>query len=170
MHIRRLILLGVVALIMASWLSARAVTRYVSLAGADDAAGGYTNWAGAATAIQAAVDTSGDGDVILVSNGVYMAVSGSQVVNITNSLDIRGVYGREATFINGENVRRGVSMAQTASTGAPIYFSGFTITNGTTDTSLGGGGIMVSSVRDVYIADCVISNNSATATGGGGVM
>jgi len=48
-----------------------AVTRYVSLTGTNDAANGYTNWVGAATNIQLAVNASTAGDMVLVTNGTY---------------------------------------------------------------------------------------------------
>ena len=45
------------------------VDRFVSAAGGDDAAGGYTNWAGAATTLQAAIDRCVHGDTVWVENG-----------------------------------------------------------------------------------------------------
>ena len=68
MHSKISTLLTVICLL---GCKAPAVTRYVSLDGTNDVAGGYTNWAGAATTIQAAISASAVGDWIWVSNGTY---------------------------------------------------------------------------------------------------
>ncbi len=138
--------------------------RYVSPDGTNDITGGYTTWEGAATTIQRAISASSNNDIILVSNGTYTA-SGAQVVDITKSLDIRGIYGRELTIIDGQNARRCVKMTVNTA-GNPIYLSGFTIMNGLTNT---GGGVYKEYARDMHIADCVIVSNSATTSHGGGV-
>ncbi|MGI6088286.1 MAG: hypothetical protein ACOYCD_10175, partial [Kiritimatiellia bacterium] len=68
MHSKISTLLTVICLL---GCKAPAVTRYVSLDGTNDVAGGYTNWAGAATTIQAAISASAADDWIWVSNGTY---------------------------------------------------------------------------------------------------
>jgi len=143
--------------------SVAATTRYVSLDGTNDAVGGYTNWPGAATNLQTVVDASTDGDTILVSNGTYTIASGAQVVNINKSLDVRGEYGRAITIIDGSAARRCVTMGVN-SAGNPICLTGFTIRNGATNV---GAGVYAQYVRDMYISDCVISNNISTSHGGG---
>ena len=62
---------GLVCLLWLGALAARATDRYVSPYGTNDYAGGYTNWAGAATNIQDAVSKTTTGDKVWVTNGVY---------------------------------------------------------------------------------------------------
>ena len=52
------------------------VDRFVSAAGGDDAANGYTNWAGAATTLQAAIDRCLPGDTVWVENGFVTDTGG----------------------------------------------------------------------------------------------
>ncbi len=107
-----------------------AATRYVSLDGANDAAGGYTNWTGAATTIQAAITASAAGDWIWVSNGTYETGTtpwpsmGDNRIAITTAVTIAAWDAdRAATIIKGGTDVRPVFMTDNAT------LSGFTITN-----------------------------------------
>jgi predicted outer membrane repeat protein len=154
---------------MAFVSGADAATRYVSLDGGHDESGGFADWSGAATTIQAAVNISADGDVILVSNGVYTATV-SPVVNITRLVEIQSVNGAEVTIIDGQGERSGVHINQSTVSDIPVCIAGFTIANcfaaGSGSGSGSGAGIYIYSSRDVNISDCIISNNIANYGGG----
>ncbi len=120
-----------------------AQTNYVSLHGAHVPP--FTNWATAATNMQAAVDLAQDGDFVLVSNGLYN--SGSRVspnaqlhsrVVITNAITLQSLNGPDVTAIvgaadpetgsSGSNAVRGVYMSGGA------HLRGFTVSNGYVNT------------------------------------
>ncbi len=143
-----------------------AVTRYVSLAGTNDTAGGFTNWAGAATTIQAAISASIAGDWIWVSNGTYEAgvtpwpSMGDNRIAITTAVTIAAWDDdRAATIIKGGTDVRPVFMTDY------VTLSGFTITNGNL-TANNGGGIRGHGVNSV-VSNCLVIGNAASGSGGG---
>lgn len=142
----------------------------------------YTNWASAAVTIQDAIDVATNGDLILVTNGVYQ--SGGRVVygSLTNRvvvnarLVIESVNGPAVTIIQGyqtlgitndDNAVRCVYLADNA------VLSGFTLTRGATRSSgdyyeeQSGGGVWCETAGS-EILDCVLTGNSATGDGGAG--
>lgn len=139
----------------------------------------YTNWFSAANDIQSAVNESGAGDVILVSNGVYntggVVLHGSLTnrVAITNQVHVRSVNGPLVTVITGNQVRadNGVRCVYLA---AGASLSGFTVQNGGTrmngsgDATLeqSGAGVFCESPLSV-VSNCILVSNSAGFMGGG---
>jgi hypothetical protein len=86
--------------------ASRAATYYVATSGSDAAAG--TNWATAKVTIQAAVNLTTNGDLVLVSNGVYSTgatlPSGLTISNrvmITNQIILQSANGPAVTQITG---------------------------------------------------------------------
>jgi len=159
-----------------------ATTNFVSLDGAHVYP--FTNWATAATSIQAAIDVASYGDIVLVSNGVY---SIGDTIHIEKGITVGGVSGREYSTIDGGDARRCVYVND-----PDAFLEGFTILNGMSWTA--GGGVRCDekggTVRDCRITGnwspmgagaylynnfgrldkCEISNNSSSgagATGGG---
>jgi hypothetical protein len=116
----------------------------------------YAEWSTAATDIQAAIDAATDGDVILVTNGIYSPVQ------VTNVLVIQSVNGPAATIIDGEGARRCVSLA------SPAFLAGFTLTNGNSGSS-SGGGIWCQSTNAV-VSNCLLLACTSQRGHGGGVM
>src|SRR5262249_41673433 len=113
---RRLVVVVALAL---SIISAGATVRYVNAANLNPTPP-YTDWSSAATNIQDAVDASGVGDQILVTNGVYNA-GGRQSsdgmtnrVAVTNALTVQSVNGLAATSIDGRDSVRCVYLADGA--------------------------------------------------------
>ena len=87
--------------------AAGAETRYVSLSGGHVSP--FTNWAGAARDIQAAIDACENNDTVLVTNGVYAAggraAPGSSLTNrivVANAISVRSVNGSSNTVILGQ--------------------------------------------------------------------
>ena len=142
----------------------------------------YLSWSTAATDIQDAVDASGDGDLILVNDGVYNtggrlvygALTNRVVINKT--VTVQSVNGPLATIIEGYQAPgttnddtdiRCVYLTNSAT------LSGFTITQGGTRGNNGsgpieeyGGGIFSES-GSCIITNCVISGNTANGGAGG---
>ncbi len=162
-----------------SALTAGATIHYVDANGSAPASP-YTNWAGAATSIQDAVNASSSGDQILVTNGVYntggtivfgvmsnrVAVTVPVTVQSANGPDVTIIEGfQDPTSVTGDDAVRGVYLTN----GAALI--GFTISNGATRNSgdatneQSGGGVFCNSTN-VTVQNCSISSNSAGQGGG----
>lgn len=143
----------------------------------------YTNWIMAATDIQSAIDSSTDGDLILVTNGIYQAggrtVNGYALTNrvvINKAVTVQSVNGLSATIIqgyqvpgstNGDGAVRCVYMTNNAT------LIGFTLANGATRTNGDfqhedcGGGIWCEPTNNAVICNCFLVGNTAKWDGGG---
>jgi hypothetical protein len=150
--------------------------RYVDLNSASPAPP-YLGWPTAATNIQDAVDAAVDGDLVLVTNGLYR--TGGRVVygSLTNRLVVnkavvvQSINGPAATVIEGtrpagDTAIRCVYLTSNAS------LIGFTLTNGATRgagdllTERSGGGAWCESTN-CLVANCLFISNAVTVCGGG---
>jgi predicted outer membrane repeat protein len=159
-----------------------ATIRYVDL-NCTNATPPFTNWPTAATNIQDAVDASIDGDEVVVTNGVYAsggrAVYGTMTnrVAIDKPLLVRSLNGPSVTFITGQpapgTTTNGDGAIRCAYVGANAVLSGFTLTNGHTqtieDSKAGSGGGAWCEPSGV-VTNCTLSGNSASYLGGGGAF
>jgi hypothetical protein len=148
---------------------APATTRYVSLASTNPVPP-YAGWSTAAINIQDAIDASTNGELILVTNGVYQtggrAANGLDVTNritVTKHITVQSVNGPELTIIQGYQVPgalTGTNAVRCAylTNGATII--GFTFTNGATGTGnyAEGGGVFCGSASDI-VSNCVLVGN-----------
>ncbi len=161
-------------------LHSSAATLYVDL-NSTNPTPPYADWSTAATNIQDAVDASTNGDLVLVTNGIYKtggrmwADSGTNRVTLTNSITLQSVNGPAVTLIVGNQVAgTGFVLTNTArcvGMGNNAVLSGFTLTNG--EAGFGnyptGGGVanLVSGASTV--TNCVlIGNLSPTSSYSGG--
>jgi PKD repeat protein len=125
----------------------------------------YSNWATAATNIQAAVDAAVAGDEIVVTNGIYSnggrALDGYNTnrVLVDKPLALRSVNGPQFTVIDGGYWDRCVYLTNGAN------LSGFTLTNGGGVCIDNGGGVFCASVT-ATVSNCVVEGNSAGLGGG----
>lgn len=120
----------------------------------------YTNWATAASSIQAAVNVAVDGDLVLVTNGVYGsagAADATNVVLVTKGVTVASVNGPLFTTIDGGGGRRCLRMAH-----ALAAARGFTLTRGL--AALGGGLYLAAGAT---AEDLRVLSNVATSNGGG---
>ncbi|HLP78625.1 MAG TPA: PKD domain-containing protein, partial [Candidatus Paceibacterota bacterium] len=161
---------------------AQVIIHYVDAASANPQTP-FTNWMTAATTIQDAIDVAAPGEIVLVTNGIY--VSGGKVMggNLTNrvvvdkAILVQSVNGSAVTTIqgapdssvwtNGLAAVRCVWMTNNA------ILSGFEITRGATRSVSGsvnqqmfGGGVWANSTN-ATVANCVIATNMASYQGGG---
>jgi len=152
-----------------------AVTAYVAITSTNPV-WPYASWATAATNIQDAVDVLLDGDVVIVSNGVY--ATGGRVrpdlvltnrLVIDKALTVRSVNGPSVTTIQGSTTNEG-GAARCVYAGANATLIGFTLNGGSTlpDTAsfedIVGGGIACEA--GVVVSNCIVSGNSAEYGGG----
>ena len=101
-------------------------THYVDL-NSTNAMSPFGDWTTAATNIQDAVDAALPGDVVLVTNGVYMTGGPTNYgvrVLVTNALTLQSVNGSAVTAIDGTNTVGCVELTDGA------VLPGFTITHG----------------------------------------
>ncbi len=154
-----------------------AATRYVDL-NSPSPTPPYTNWTTAATKIQDAVDTAVAGEEILVTNGVYRtgtrSVYGlSNRVAVTKPVTVRSVNGPAVTSIEGSGPM-GAAAVRCVHLTSGAVLTGFTLTNGATQTYISGasptnasaGGVWCESAS-ALVSNCVLSGNSAGTDGGG---
>src|SRR5581483_2191953 len=85
--------------------SAFAATLYVDINSPGPAAP-YSSWATAATDIQSAVDAATDGDLVLVTNGVYASGTTSMGgtsnrVAVRKAITVQSVNGAASTIVDG---------------------------------------------------------------------
>jgi hypothetical protein len=137
----------------------------------------FSSWATAATNIQDAVDASLNGDVVLVTNGIYGSGgrkwfdSGTNRVTLTNSVTLQSVNGPLVTWIVGNRIAGAGSALTNAARcvymGNAAVLSGFTLTNGEagTDNYPNGGAVVGGTVTN-----CVLVGNLATNSWGGGAF
>src|SRR5215471_17227418 len=136
----------------------------------------YAGWSTAATNIQDAIDASTNGDLILVTNGIYATGGKSEDGVITNrvSLDkaitVQSVNGPFVTVIQGAGMSNGVSAVRCAWLTNNAVLAGFTLKWGATTisgfNSRSGGGVWCLS-SNAILANCLIISNAAFQYGGG---
>jgi hypothetical protein len=155
-------------------LNASATTRYVDVNSTNPVAP-FTDWSTAATEIQPAVNAAVNGDLVLVTNGVYetggrlFGSSSNRVAIDSKTLTIQSVNGPAVTVIKGYQVpgtATGAGAVRCVYLMTSSRLSGFTLTNGASDAQGFGGGVACESTNAV-ITNCVLIANAAGATGGG---
>jgi hypothetical protein len=153
-------------------LNAPATTHYVD-AGGTNATPPYTDWTTAAVNIQDAIDASTNGDIVLVTNGVY--AGGGRVmiggltnrVALTNAITVQSVNGPWVTTIQGVGTVGYLSAVRCAWLTNNATLTGFTLEWGTTSgTDAFGGGVWCASSNAV-VNNCVIVSNTAVSGGAG---
>ncbi len=115
----------------------------------------YSSWNTASTTIQDAVIAASEGDTILVTNGVYRLTS--EIV-VDKNIEIRSVHGPDVTITDGQTYSRVFNLSDSSS-----VISGIHITRGYINGT--GGGVNCSQTS--FITNCIISENTATGSGGG---
>ncbi len=168
------LLTGLTFLILLA-VRAGAATFYVNASNTAPVAP-YTNWPTAAADIQSAIDAATDGDLILVTNGVYN--TGGRVIYgaltnrvvINKAVTVQSVNGPVMTVIQG-NPGIGSSAIRCVYLTNNAVISGLTLTNGATLNTgdayqeESGGGLLC--CANSIATNCIFVNNSAYFSGGG---
>ena len=163
--------------------SVSATTFYVDANGANPISP-YTDWSTAATYIQDAIDVATDGDLVLVTNGVY--ATGGRVVygSLTNrvvinkAITVQSVNGALLTAIlgfanngsamptNGDNAVRCVYLTNNAALIGFTLAFGATRNSGDSIKEESGGSAWCESTN-AMLANCILTTNSSQFSGGG---
>jgi hypothetical protein len=150
--------------------------RYVNL-NSPGPAPPYLGWPTAATNIQDAIDAAVDGDLVLVTNGLYRTggrvVYGSLInrLVVNKAVAVKSVNGPAATRIEGTGPA-GDTAVRCAYLTNNASLIGFTLTNGATRsagdllTERSGGGAWCESTN-CLLANCLLISNAVTACGAG---
>ena len=137
----------------------------------------YTNWSTAATNIQDAVDVSTNGDLILVTNGIYQTggrVAGGMTnrLAVTKAVTVQSINGPAMTIIQGYQVpgtTNGTQAVRCVFLTNNAVLIGFTLTNGATypvnyagspPETMGGG--VFCNTSNAIVSNCIIIGNSAS--------
>lgn len=155
----------IAALVAVGCVSGMGAERYVAVNGAHVSP--FNSWAKAATNIQAAVDAAGNGDTVVLSNGLYLL---REHVVVTKRITLRGAQGATASVIAGmfpASSNRCVYLGH-----AEAMLDGVTVSNGAafnedeeTEDELAygnGGGVYC---LGGSVVNCVIVNCRALLTG-----
>jgi len=140
----------------------------------------YADWSTASTDIQSAIDVSTNGDLILVTNGlyntggrvVYDALTNRVVIN--KAVTVQSVNGPSVTVIQGYQVSQGSTAynndVRCVYMTNYVVLDGFAITGGAAPAS--GGGVFCESTNSI-LTNCVLNNNlcslSDFSAGGGAI-
>lgn len=139
----------------------------------------YSSWATAATNIQEAIDAATDGDVVLVTNGVYAAGGKVMAGDLTNrvtiykAITVQSVNGWAGTVIQGQKdlATNGPTAVRCAWLTNGAVLDGFTLRDGATRavgdqfTLRSGGGVWAASTNPI-VSNCLIVDNDAHYGGG----
>lgn len=122
--------------------------------------------------IQGAVDAASDGDTIKVAQGTYTG-AGFQVAYIDKSITLRGGYATtdwvhsysdtRPTIFDAESVERRRVIQVHGNGGGSVLLAGITLQRGNSISD--GGGVYLSTSRNVTLLDCKILDNSAASGG-----
>jgi len=158
------------------WFAAEPALRYIAVTSnvaktyhvavdGDDSRHGLI-WSQAKRTLQAAAERAVQGDVILVSNGVYDVSSavqdGTNRVVVGEGVTMRSVQGADVTFIEGAGLMRGVYLK------AGAQLEGFTVRHGRLSGApshwkeRAGAGVFVSTRAQVV--RCIIQSNAIALT------
>ena len=158
-------------------LSGLAATLHVDLNSLSPTAP-FADWSTAATNIQDAIDAATDGDLVLVTNGVYATGGKVKFGDLTNrvaldkAITVQSVNGPWVTTIRGAGATNGTSAVRCAWLTNSATLQGFTLTAGATRVSgdstnlLSGGGVLCLNTN-ALIKNCVVVSNVAQGYGGG---
>jgi parallel beta-helix repeat protein/predicted outer membrane repeat protein len=144
----------------------------------------YASWSTASTDIQSAIVASSNGDLVLVTNGVYQTggetVNGYTLTNrvvINKAVTVQSVNGPAVTTIQGYQVpgtTNGVGAVRCVYMTNNATLIGFTLNSGATLLSFSdygheasGGGIWCEDTSSV-ISNCLLLANAANFSSGGG--
>jgi len=143
------------ALVIGMALSVGATDRYVSLSGTHQPP--FTNWFGAATNIQKAVNLALSNETVWVTNGTYTLTS---TILISNSITLKSVNGPYLTTIEGNYPQSTNTCIYLTNCNATII--GFRIIHGHSNSGVGG----IQLLNGGSVDRCIITDNWGQYGGG----
>jgi hypothetical protein len=147
---RKLLNLPVFALVLGIAPAANATTWHVDAAGGADA-----------TTIQAGINLSSSGDVVIVAPGTYSGVGNRNINFLGRNITVMSQSGPQQTIVDCQGLGLGFQFLSNETTAAVL--DGFTIKNGSANK---GGGVLIDTASPT-IRYCVITNCNVTGVGGG---
>ncbi len=117
--------------------------------------------------IQAAIDASVDGNVVLVADGTYTGAGNKDLDFGGRKIALRSENGPESTIIDCENSGRGFNFHQGETNDSVV--EGFTVQNGSISDGATGGGAVYCDNSAPIIRSCMFKNNVVTNFHGGAV-
>ncbi len=149
--------------------TAIATTYYVSgTTGNDSWDGRTTEWDGLhgpKRTIQAGIDVATEGDTVIVADGTYTGTGNWNLGFDGKGITLRCMNTPINTIIECEGATRGFFFHSGESSDAVV--EGFTIRNGYTTESLGGGGILCYDYSSPTIINCIVINCTSAGIAGG---
>ncbi|MHC4533475.1 MAG: carboxypeptidase regulatory-like domain-containing protein [Planctomycetota bacterium] len=115
--------------------------------------------------IQAGIDAAADGDTVLIADGTYTGAGNKDLDFNGKAITVTSENGAENCIIDCEYNGRGFHFHSGETEESVV--SGFTITNGSPNDDLGGGGICCVNLSSPTIEENLILENLTSESGGG---
>ena len=105
--------------------------------------------------IQAGIDASVDGDIVLLADGTYTGVGNYNIDFSGKSITVKSTGGADVCIVDCQGLGRGILIYN----GETVTLEGLTVTNGDAGGNHGGG--IYANGSDIIVVGCIFDSNSA---------